>query len=103
MSQLDQKVNEVFGGKVVRKDLVRKVKVGANVPVFVLEYLPHGIIGLIIVALFAAAMSSSAHAPATQPHHAPSMTIAGIRHKNRYGFTCHLPSVARLEHLPSQP
>ncbi|OHB82400.1 MAG: TIGR02688 family protein, partial [Planctomycetes bacterium RBG_16_64_12] len=29
----------VFAGKVVRKDLVRKVKVGANVPVFVLEYL----------------------------------------------------------------
>lgn len=29
----------VFGGKVVRKDLVRKVKVGANVPVYVLEYL----------------------------------------------------------------
>ncbi|MCK5106828.1 MAG: sodium:solute symporter [Elusimicrobiales bacterium] len=28
------------------------------VPVFVLEYLPHGVIGLIIVALFAAAMSS---------------------------------------------
>ena len=28
------------------------------VPVFVLEYLPHGAIGLIIVALFAAAMSS---------------------------------------------
>jgi predicted ATP-dependent Lon-type protease len=26
-------------GKVVRKDLVRKVKVGANVPVFVLEFL----------------------------------------------------------------
>lgn len=39
MTQLDHKVNEVFGGKVVRKDLVRKVKVGANVPVFVLEYL----------------------------------------------------------------
>ena len=36
---LDQKVNQVFAGKVVRKDLVRKVKVGANVPVFVLEYL----------------------------------------------------------------
>ena len=29
----------MFAGKVVRKDLVRKVKVGANVPVFVLEYL----------------------------------------------------------------
>ena len=28
-----------FAGKVVRKDLVRKVKVGANVPVFVLEFL----------------------------------------------------------------
>jgi ATP-dependent Lon protease len=36
---LDDKLNLVFSGKVVRKDLVRKVKVGANVPVFVLEYL----------------------------------------------------------------
>jgi ATP-dependent Lon protease len=36
---LDDKVNRVFAGKVVRKDLVRKLKVGANVPVFVLEYL----------------------------------------------------------------
>lgn len=36
---LDKKVNEIFAGKVVRKDLVRKVKVGANVPVYVLEYL----------------------------------------------------------------
>ncbi len=36
---LDDKVNRVFAGKVVRKDLVRRVKVGANVPVFVLEYL----------------------------------------------------------------
>jgi len=36
---LDDKVNSVFAGKVVRKDLVRKIKVGANVPVFVLEFL----------------------------------------------------------------
>ena len=36
---LDDKVNAAFSGKVVRKDLVRKVKVGANVPVFVLEFL----------------------------------------------------------------
>ena len=36
---LDDKANSIFGGKVVRKDLVRKVKVGANVPVFVLEFL----------------------------------------------------------------
>src|SRR5262249_53134312 len=36
---LDDKVNTIFAGKVVRKDLVRKVKVGANVPVFVLEFL----------------------------------------------------------------
>lgn len=36
---LDDKANRLFAGKVVRKDLVRKVKVGANVPVFVLEYL----------------------------------------------------------------
>ena len=39
MPQLDKKINDIFGGKVVRKDLVRKVKVGANVPVYVLEYL----------------------------------------------------------------
>ena len=36
---LDNKANHLFAGKVVRKDLVRKVKVGANVPVFVLEFL----------------------------------------------------------------
>ncbi len=36
---LDDKVNRVFAGKVVRKDLVRKIKAGANVPVFVLEYM----------------------------------------------------------------
>ena len=39
MSTLNSKAASVFAGKVVRKDLVRKVKVGANVPVFVLEYL----------------------------------------------------------------
>lgn len=39
MPELDSKATSVFAGKVVRKDLVRKVKVGANVPVFVLEYL----------------------------------------------------------------
>lgn len=39
MSDLDKKVTDVFAGRVVRKDLVRKVKAGANVPVYVLEYL----------------------------------------------------------------
>ncbi len=39
MPDLDTKASEVFAGKVVRKNLVRKVKVGANVPAFVLEYL----------------------------------------------------------------
>ncbi|RMI13589.1 MAG: protease Lon-related BREX system protein BrxL [Calditrichaeota bacterium] len=39
MNPLDAKVNKIFPGKVVRKDLVRKVKVGANIPVYVLEYL----------------------------------------------------------------
>ena len=39
MVDLDPKTTDVFAGKVVRKDLVRKVKVGANVPVYVLEYL----------------------------------------------------------------
>lgn len=36
---LDLKLTDTFEGRVVRKDLVRKIKVGANVPVFVLEYL----------------------------------------------------------------
>jgi ATP-dependent Lon protease len=39
MIDLDPKTTDVFAGRVVRKDLVRKVKVGANVPVYVLEYL----------------------------------------------------------------
>jgi len=39
MPKLDRKATSVFAGKVVRKDLVRKVKVGVNVPIFVLEYL----------------------------------------------------------------
>lgn len=36
---LDQKLNEVFAGRVVRKDLTKLIKEGANVPVYVLEYL----------------------------------------------------------------
>lgn len=39
MDDLDRKALSILSGKVVRKNLVRKVKVGANVPVFVLEYL----------------------------------------------------------------
>ena len=39
LNDLDVKLLEHFKGYVVRKDLVRSVKVGANVPVFVLEYL----------------------------------------------------------------
>ena len=36
---LDRLANDAFPGRVVRKDLVRRTKVGANVPVYVLEYL----------------------------------------------------------------
>ena len=39
MDALDQLANEAYSGRVVRKDLVRQVKVGANVPVYVLEFL----------------------------------------------------------------
>lgn len=39
LDDLDQKLLDNFRGYVVKKDLVRSVKVGANVPVFVLEYL----------------------------------------------------------------
>lgn len=36
---LDELLNQHFAGKIVRKDLAKLVKEGANVPVFVLEYL----------------------------------------------------------------
>jgi len=39
MNELDRKLNEVFPGKVVRKDLLHKIKKGTNVPSFVLEFL----------------------------------------------------------------
>lgn len=39
MDKLDLKLNEVFSGKVVRKDLLHRVKKGTNVPTFVLEFL----------------------------------------------------------------
>lgn len=39
MDALDRKINEVFSGKVVRKDLTALLRRGANVPTFVLEYL----------------------------------------------------------------
>lgn len=39
MNSLSKKLNEVFPGRVVRKDLVQRVKKGTNVPTFVLEFL----------------------------------------------------------------
>ena len=36
---LDQLLNAHFAGRVVRKDLTKLIKEGANVPVYVLEYL----------------------------------------------------------------
>lgn len=40
MEQVDiLKLSEFFPGKIVRKDLTKKIKEGANVPVYVLEYL----------------------------------------------------------------
>ena len=39
VDEIDRKLLEVFAGRVVRKDLVKKLKVGFNIPVYVLEYL----------------------------------------------------------------
>lgn len=39
MTELDKKINQYFGGKVVRKDLTKLVKGNAIVPTYVLEYL----------------------------------------------------------------
>ena len=38
-TDLDTKLNRAFSGRVVRKDLTQRLKEGANVPVYVLEYL----------------------------------------------------------------
>ncbi|WP_295543469.1 BREX system Lon protease-like protein BrxL [uncultured Thiohalocapsa sp.] len=39
MDDLDKRLTAVFEGKVVRKDLVHRIKKGTNVPTFVLEFL----------------------------------------------------------------
>lgn len=39
LDALDRRANDAFSGRVVRKDLLRRAKVGVNVPVYVLEYL----------------------------------------------------------------
>lgn len=39
MDELDQKLTSTFDGKVVRKDLLHRIKKGTNVPTFVLEFL----------------------------------------------------------------
>ena len=39
MDELDQKLNSTFDGKVLRKDLLHRIKKGTNVPTFVLEFL----------------------------------------------------------------
>ena len=39
MDDLDHKLNDVFSGKVVRKDLTKRIREGASVPVYGLEYL----------------------------------------------------------------
>lgn len=39
LEQMHRKLRENFTGKIVRKDLTKKIKEGANVPVYVLEYL----------------------------------------------------------------
>ena len=39
LESLHKKLQECYAGKIVRKDLTKKIKEGANVPVYVLEYL----------------------------------------------------------------
>ena len=39
MDELDNKLNETFDGRLLRKDLLHRIKKGTNVPTFVLEFL----------------------------------------------------------------
>ncbi len=43
---IDSLLNTAFQGKVVRKDLTKLLKEGANVPVYVLEYLLRDVLRL---------------------------------------------------------
>ena len=36
--EIKEKLRQYFDGKIVRKDLTKKIKEGANVPVYVLEF-----------------------------------------------------------------
>ena len=36
---INDKLKKTFDGRIVRKDLTKKIKEGANVPVYVLEFL----------------------------------------------------------------
>ena len=38
-AEIDRKLRQAFDGRIVRKDLTKKIKEGANVPVYVLEFL----------------------------------------------------------------
>ena len=39
LESLHKKLQECYAGKIVRKDLTKHIKEGANVPIYVLEYL----------------------------------------------------------------
>lgn len=39
MEESREKLRQFFDGRIVRKDLTKKIKEGANVPVYVLEFL----------------------------------------------------------------
>lgn len=43
---IHQKLRKHFDGKIVRKDLTKAIKEGANVPVYVLEFLLDSIVAL---------------------------------------------------------
>ena len=38
-AEINRKLRQMFDGRIVRKDLTKKIKEGANVPVYVLEFL----------------------------------------------------------------
>ncbi len=39
MDDLDRQLNNIYPGRAVRKDLTKRIREGASVPVYVLEYL----------------------------------------------------------------
>ena len=90
---IKQKLRQYYDGRIVRKDLTKSIREGANVPVYVLEYLlgqycnsdDQEIIDEILLVLFGSTLSSIISYPLTTQG---QMSAVGTIVSAGYGFIC---------------